>query len=333
MDIPKAKFVCSRETEVERVVHAAKQTWSGFYIKKGFLVLPEIRSGGIREVVLPDIGLEKITDVEKILQGVSLNFPIKVPDVLETEILNKIEVGKVDADFENEWRRVEKAFWNVVNILVPEVAEKIKNVEVRITRYGTISSYQYLSKGDEKLIVYLRQDAQVSNLAEAILTAMIYPYLGELGMAWEESEAMVDFVIKNSILRDFFGEHTPTLKSLREKGVEKDRVESRNFIKKLGIVTEEALKINNKKIELLGKPIDSKLTKKQNEILALLISKKGTVVNFEEVSKILWDDEDKFSLWAMNKFIERLRLKLVGLGLSPFVLRTVRGRGVSVENI
>jgi len=333
MDIPKANFISNQETEIERLVQTAKQVWSGFYIKKGFVVLPKISRGGILEVILPDIGLEKIGDIETVLREIKLNFPMKTPKLFKAKIGELMVQEKINVSFENEWKKVEADFWQVTRILVPETSNQIEEVEVRITSFGTICSYQFLSKDDKKLIVYIRQDGQIANLAEAILTGLIYPYLGEMGMVWEESEAMVDFVLKNSSLKKYFNEYQPTMKSLREKVSEENKNVSKDYLKQLGIKIEKALEINRNKVELWGKSIDSQLSKKQNLILKMMIENSGMVVTFDEVTKILWsDEEDRFSLWAMNKFVERLRIKLVSLGLSPFVLKTIRGRGVCLEN-
>lgn len=332
MDIPKINFVRNKKTEVERLVHTAKQVWSGFYFKKGFAVTPKLLTDSVSTVVLPDIGLEKIQNFEELLYKVVLNFPIVMPDELKNEICNLYKFVDSNTDFEKNWLKIEKPFWGMMEVLFPKILNNIKNVEVRVTEFGTISSYQFINKSSKKLIVYLRKDGDISNLAEAIMTALIFPYLNEMEMVWEEAEAMVDFVLTNSKLKTELGKYRPTLKNLRNVNRKTEIVESRKYLNKLGVCFEKPLTINRGKIELRGGIVDSKFTLKQKQLTIKLLEN-GGFLSFEEVSKILWDDdENKFSLWAMNKYIERLRGKLINLGLMPQVLKTLRGRGICLEN-
>jgi len=332
MDIPKLRYVSNKETEIERIVHTAKQMWSGFYFKKGFAILPKLIGNPAICVVFPDIGIETIPEIGEKLKNIKLNFPIEMTDDFRSEIDKKFEYTKIERTAEKEWKKIEADFWEVIGVLVPRMVETVEEIEVRTTRYGTIGSYQFLNKKSNKMIVYVRSDGNVANLAEAIVTGLVYPYLGEMGMIWEEGEAMVDFVLTNSKLSYVFSKYEPTLRGLRENNLEKLRDESKKYLKKMGIFLEKPIVINGGKIELYGKEIDRYLTVKQRRLMRLMLEKEE-IITFDEVAKILWnDDENKFSLWAMNKYIERLRNKLMTLGLSPLVLKTLRGRGICLEN-
>jgi len=336
MDNLKAKFTSNKITETERVIHTAKQVWGGFYSKKGFVVLPELTSkiGGV--VVLPDIGLEKITDVENFLQQTKLNFPIKTNPEFLTKVESIVKTDGVEdkiVDYiRNEWEKIEKEFWGVVKIIVPESVNKLESLEIRVTAYGSISSYKFMNKSDYNLIVYLRKDGGISSLAEAILTGLVYPYIDKMGLTWEECEAIVDFALKNSVLSKIFSEYTPTLFSLRSGRSKEILNISRKYLEKLKIRSETNMKIVNNGIELFGKSIEKQLTDKQSKLLKELLKNDKKILTFDEVGNILWpDDSDKYSLWAVNKFIERLRSKLVDLGLSPYNLKTLRGRGCCLD--
>lgn len=336
MDIVEAKFVSNKTTEAERIIHTAKQVWVGFYEKKGFVVLPELGVENSGVIVLPNIGLEKIGKVSELLRRTKLNFPIKTNKEFFTEVVNKLETDGVGelilSRIQEEWKKVEGEFWRVSKVLVPEWAGKLDGLEVRVTEYGSISSYKFLNELDHKLIVYLRKDAGVSHLAEAILTGLVYPCVNTMGLTWEEGEAIVDFTLKNTVLSKVLGIYVPTLTSLRSAKSKEILEKSKKYLVSLGVRLETSLKIVNNRIELYGESIEKELTGKQTKLLKGLLESDKNLLTFDEVGIILWgDDENKYSLWALNKFIERLRNKLVGLGMSPYNLRTLRGKGCCLD--
>ena len=67
----------------------------------------------------------------------------------------------------------------------------------------------------------------------------------------------------------------------------------------------------------------------QIELLALLRGKRAALVTREEVAKVLWGKKwsDKYSDWAIDKAVSRLRKVLRELGVSPKVVKTLKGRG------
>lgn len=336
MDIIEAKFVSNKTTEAERVIHTAKQAWAGFYTKKGFVVLPQLGTERDGVVVLPDIGLEKIDNISEFLQRTKLNFPIETDKEFFVKVVSKLEIDGVDevivSHIQKEWEKIEGEFWRVLRVLIPESVKRLKSLEIRVTEYGSVSSYKFLSELDNDLIVYLRKDAGVSNLAEAILTGLVYPYVNTMGLTWEEGEAVVDFALKNSVLSKVLGIYVPTLVGLRNIKSREMLETSKKYLVGLGIRLETSLKIANSRIELYGKLIEKDLTDKQSRLLRGLLESDKRLLTFDEMGIILWgDDENKYSLWALNKFIERLRNKLVNLGMSPYNLKTLRGRGCCLD--
>ena len=51
------------------------------------------------------------------------------------------------------------------------------------------------------------------------------------------------------------------------------------------------------------------------------------IIGFDEVADILWRNEEDYSLWAMNKAMQRIRKKLVEIGLPENSLVTKRKQG------
>lgn len=81
-------------------------------------------------------------------------------------------------------------------------------------------------------------------------------------------------------------------------------------------------------IVLNGVPIDEKFTHQEHEVLVLFLMKKDIIVKREEVGDILWGKEsyDKYSDWAIDQLMSKLRKKLGVLG-SKSTIATLRGRG------
>ncbi len=71
------------------------------------------------------------------------------------------------------------------------------------------------------------------------------------------------------------------------------------------------------------------LQQKEIEILKLLIDKKSIVVSFDEIAQTYWKDawQEKFSLSAIAKIIEKIRKSLLRNEIKFEVIGTVRKRG------
>lgn len=78
-----------------------------------------------------------------------------------------------------------------------------------------------------------------------------------------------------------------------------------------------------------GKQISQPLTKREYKILNFLLGKKGKVVSREQIGKAIWGKEsaEKYSEWAIDQSISRLRKKLGDNAYKPTYLKTIRGRG------
>lgn len=63
-----------------------------------------------------------------------------------------------------------------------------------------------------------------------------------------------------------------------------------------------------------------------------LIKNSNNVVSFDQISDIIFVNEEKFSLFALAKFIQRLREKLEMNGISGSFIQTLRGKGYLLKN-
>lgn len=80
--------------------------------------------------------------------------------------------------------------------------------------------------------------------------------------------------------------------------------------------------------------IDSYFSKKERSVLKIVLNRTGEIVEREEIARSLWGDqwESKYSDWAVDQLVSRLRKRLKSLGIQKESLRTIRGRGLKYEN-
>jgi hypothetical protein len=332
--IPKTRFINSPETEVERIVFTANVIANGFYLRKGFMVLPKLaEEDPVKVVVFPDLKYESIPNFWNIASKLKRSFPMEVHKQLfkdiEARLARQESVGSERlAVIQKEWEKVGNKFFEFMGQVFPKVLQYIENLEVRVTKFGTISSYQELSqKKGQHFIVYLREDAALGNLAEAILTGLFAIYKKTYWFSWGELESTVDLLLIESRISKLFPDYYPTVKSLKEV---KPRIlaRSNNYLEKLGVVYQEQwLSLNGRRVMVKGKGAEAYFSRRELEVLRELIKREGELVSFDEAADLLWGEGEYKSLWALNKALQRLRTRLIRLGFPANKLRTVRKYG------
>ncbi len=82
-------------------------------------------------------------------------------------------------------------------------------------------------------------------------------------------------------------------------------------------------------IIIAGKPIDEQLTRQEYEILGFFLKQPNKLHSRDTIAEALWGKEsyEKYSDWAIDQLMSKLRKKLGKLGLEEKILVTVRGRG------
>lgn len=105
---------------------------------------------------------------------------------------------------------------------------------------------------------------------------------------------------------------------------------------KLAIETElkeNQLSLRRGGVYLKKRLISQELTRNEELILRLLIKKKNKLVEREELAEAIWGKmwPEKYSDWAIDRLIFRLRQKLVYFGLDRQGIRVIKGKGVVWE--
>ena len=339
---PKVNFVWNEETEVDRVLNTAATTARGFFSQKGFLVLPETkRTMGV--VVLPSIPYQSIPHFwEAVKQNDSEHTSPLVPTVsneirelLRTYLLPLISIDKkILITTEKKWRSIEKKFFKDFFTLFPQFAGMLDSIEIRLTRWGTGASWSYLdaTKKGQHMIIYLRNTHRMDQIAWVLISAFAGTVETELHMVWEARQSISDFLMSSSLLSRHFPEFSPTMPCLHSND-EKLQKQSADFLESIGVHVMRPFNKKHSTIYLFDKPIDHELSESQEKILSLMITNQNHTVDYDTLASTLWESEDEFSLWAINKQMQRLTKKIVTLGGHEYMIEPVRGRGYVLNNV
>ena len=332
----------SPETEADRLIHTTANTYNRFYLKNGFLVLPRLIEGSAVIIYLPDLNFQKYPSFIKSVSRISLtNIPVTNDPILCRTARNLLEKASIKPDeksinkLKKNWMQKESAFGQFIGQFFPQTTNQTISLEIRPTSFGSLASFglpQTFGRSI-KIILYLRIDQSVSQIAEAILSSLFNGWLKKEKLYWEENwtenESVIDFLMMRTRLKAIFPDYQPTLKSLRQKQQGKLSLESQKYLKKLRITSEDIFSLKEDQILIDRKIAFDGLTEKEHQLLRLLVKNKNQICSLDTIGDILWQnqDEDSFSLWAIAKQVERLRLKFQMHGLSPSLIQTQRGQG------
>lgn len=78
-----------------------------------------------------------------------------------------------------------------------------------------------------------------------------------------------------------------------------------------------------------GKPVEEKFARQEYELLAFFLKEPNKVHSRDKIAETIWGKEsyEKYSDWAIDQLMSKLRKKLKTLGADGKALMTVRGRG------
>ncbi|MFC1646778.1 helix-turn-helix domain-containing protein [Patescibacteria group bacterium] len=76
-------------------------------------------------------------------------------------------------------------------------------------------------------------------------------------------------------------------------------------------------------------PIDSMFSKQERAILELMVKKQEEVLTRDEIAYAIWKDawREKYSDWAIDQIISRIRKKVTKLNLPKSIIKAVKGKG------
>lgn len=89
------------------------------------------------------------------------------------------------------------------------------------------------------------------------------------------------------------------------------------------------IELKDGKVVVAGKDVEGFLTKKEIEMLRLLLSNPRKVILRDDLAPVLWGEnwDKKYSDWAIDKLAFRVRKKISRLGIDEKLLKTVKRKG------
>lgn len=334
---PKATFKWDLDTETERILQASVNTANGFYLSKGFYVLDKRTNQDSACIYLPNFNPTQYASYWDEIKKAPTQIPVKISKELYEFVKTSIPaIVKIDnkqkAKFEKDWKKIEKDFWKALSFIFPECTTLISELEVRITSFGSVSSYSYLIQPkNNKLITYLREDFEIGQLAEVIITSIYHHSEHNSPVGWEYAESVTDFILQKTNLRNLFPKYVPTLCNLSFGSLKIKQ--SKLYLSDLGVPEIAKPTIKNGQLFLNNQNIEEQFTKSQANILKLLINNKNIAVFYDDIADLIWgqNSADKYSIWAISKHMNRLRDRMIKLGVTTSDIHAVRGRGYLYE--
>jgi hypothetical protein len=264
---------------------------------------------------------------------------IKVPYLIYPLDRKKIsfaidEGTSLIARLKKELQLIEHEFLNDFTLVFPNI--KFSQIKIVPTIYG-LRNWQIIE--DQTLYVFHRIDFTAEHILTTIIDSVIISeYLpnrsqGEENIfksnLWIEKEAIISFMLKNT----FFAKYLPEYSNLNEQtmmpelDIEIKKKSNENYLK-LGYPVKSSLQLNDGQVYIDGQKIVS-LTKNQTNILQVLLESEGSIVSFDELAKIMWEEDhiEKYSLSSITKMVHLLRQGLKSNGLLKEVIFTKRGKG------
>ena len=325
----------SPKHEVAKILWTCYQMANGFYGDHNLLVLPLGTTSSIKiPVFLPDLAYISIPhywdivgklDPDPLYTKTDTNTESKLLELILSTNLPKPKYE----DVKKLWKVAEQEVFRTIYDIVPECSDGIHKVTIYPTVSGTRSTFEVPTTLPADIQIFLREGEGIHTIAEAIVTSLIKPGIEKhLNGKWLDSEMVVDWIITRSkladVLRKFDPQHQylPTTHSVTNVQYGPLIQISKQFYKKIGLS-------QNTKLEKILNIQD--LTYNERRVLSSLVLNEGKIVSFDDVGDILFDDKDKFSLYALAKTIERIRKKLHTNGYPHTLLQTVRGKGYLLQ--
>lgn len=322
--------------EAERILETSMKINNGFYHLHHFLPLPfdlkNKRKDTSHHVYLPDLLYTKIPRYWESAGQVGTSYPLKqlksISDPL-VQYLASLQLPSLDNQsirIDSESYLPKVISWlnqTFPNLPLPET------ILIHPSYFGTSGSF-FFNQELKTVILYLRHDQEVYSLVEILITALLRPHAGEtLYTDWEKSEYLVDYLLLESSLKNLLPppiNWTPT--TIPPHYPQAMIKESTDFIKKIGLNNhiECQFSLQGDTICFNKTPL-SDFTQREHALLKTLITRSPAPVSTDEIADLIFAKDEKFSLTAIGKTIERLRKKLTTLGISSSYIATASGIG------
>ena len=313
------------------IVRSLCDEYNTFYNSNGFFYTYKPADVIHNSVVVPHIDQLTSNDLKAIKETKKINDGKEIYDY-------KLEFNpKKPSNFETLKQQIENKeqdLLKIINQVLPELKIDSIDLTIYISSYGTTASF-YNNQVDNNIIIILRNDAPLTEIIFGIINIFFSRYYGNPQKdnslyLWQEKQLIIDFLIKHTKIAEIFTSLNSNVYNNRLAIPDVEQATIHNKIKNAyNLNTNTLLNFSIKNIIMHGERQIINISNTESKLLSALIKEQGKVLTFDELAELIWNDsaDEKYSLQAINKHIQRLRKILVENGINRQVIFTVRNQG------
>ncbi|MFH1456641.1 MAG: helix-turn-helix domain-containing protein [Patescibacteria group bacterium] len=342
---PKVNFVVDPLDEARGMLFAAIRIKECFYKDNNLKIVTKL--GGTdqhKEIVFPKFCSEIVEDFwQRIPHSMvyqknnykNIEQIIKIiKDYIEQN--NLLPDKKYIVSLKDEWLKIETEYWRIWrNVFTKKTNKELNEYRVFVTNWGHIMSFGsdiniVLNKGE----VCLRMDASIDFLARGIMATTLWDHLLKQEYLYNEQVVIFDFLMTETGLARLFPDYKQYHLFFNQLNKFNYNYTKRT-LSKLNFTDTGVISFWGDSLFFRKKPAQYKLVKEELELLKYLKENNGRVCGIREIAHIIWRQNyaEKFSLWALNALVYRLRKKLAKNKINPNIIETIRGQGIRLNDI
>ncbi len=314
-------------------IRQAKQIQAGFFQRIRALILPNLHPDAW---YFPDYGLFKDQQFTHKLDQLTSPGELRIEDhELVDQVLQMLDLFVTESEIIEDKDQFQQIFPKVLEFtksFFPH-QDTITILNIIPTKFGTGSSYykHKTADGYEAFITY-RIDKKYSFAIKSFISLMVTiekEFNDDKFDDWTARKSISDFIFNNTSLKQYFPEleSSGALEFLEEyKGEIAEQ--SAKYLSQLGYPLPKSFSYKDNTIFFNEEPLQE-LENKEIDILKHLIEHRSQICSFQEIGDIYWgeDAQDKYSLEALAKLIEKIRKSFQKNNIPTRCLQTVRKRG------
>lgn len=340
----------SIETEVDRIYNPTLWfIYNGFYTSNNLYVVPygtDYKIDKDAVVLMPNFDYSRI---KKELMSIKseIQYDKNAKDLkkqIQEEFIRSNTFVEIDSNKLNQIENmIKKALDPIIKktpIIINQYYGKKINVTIYPTFYGTNGSFNLIPdndiKNNENIEIILRprldklnDPSCVVELYSSVITRSLINQ--NKNLSWRETESISDFFTKFVFSQ---ANHIGTLDTVTKLNpilLEK----SQTFLLQNNLPTGKPLvyDYNSNNIYCINENITDILAPYEFRLLRSLIKNYNNTISFEELSEDIYNShaDVKFSLWGINKTVQRVRDKLETVGIPRESLQNVKGEGFKLR--
>ena len=195
------------------------------------------------------------------------------------------------------------------------------NTKIKEEIFKNTGGYHWLTR---HILRFLREHG--NNINEALTDQFL---LNKVEILWKRLTDKEQLIVKKYFMNRL---NSDDKKTHEYNYLSKTKIFDINLFKKIieKEVKTDKIHIINGELLFNGENISLKFSPKEFAIIKLLIENKGRLVEREKLAEKIWGAkwEDKYSDWAIDRLIYRLRNKMKKIGIDYKLLKTLKTRGI-----